>query len=369
MSGLAIDTYGQVATLGDGPMLLNLSWTLDEREWLSVDLKALVGARLHDEVAAGLHWTQQYLVKDPYGCETLGGAVERCFGVAGIAGQISSGAGVNALLHGLASLPQRGVAMADGGYPDYPHWLYRRDIPVYALDSAAFADGQASSTSADAAVDLFYVERPALFPAAWDSLDGLRRLCAAAADTGAIVLVDESNANYCAPAFSALALTAECDNLIVLRGLSKAYGMGGLRLGYCVSSMALTARVRHSLPALGASSLSLMLGREILDCGDIGAPLRARIAEAKQTAHALLDAAGLAHARLPVADALPYLMFDAVPELLADTHAGVLAGRLPRVALKRHPLWSADGGRALIRCSVPLRAERMALFAQRFADR
>jgi histidinol-phosphate/aromatic aminotransferase/cobyric acid decarboxylase-like protein len=357
---LAIDTYRAVPTLGDAPGLLNLSWTLDEREWLAADLDALAAGVLERELASGLQGLHRYLVKDPYGSETLGPAVEAYFGLPGLAPHVSCAAGVNGLLHGLAGLAgAEGVAMADNVYPDFAHWLTRRGIAIRAFDAAT---PQALDVwSSDRG--LIHLERPALFTAPWDSLDALRALCARLPQ--AIVLIDESNANYCPPAFSAATLTATFDNLIVLRGLSKAYGMGSLRLGYAVSSPTLTASVRAQLPALGVSSLSLLIGSAILACGDICGPLRTRIAEAKAHMRASLAACGVGpDALLPAGEALPYLLCDALPAPL-DTAADTAT---MRIGVKRHPLWSAMGPRTIHRCSVPLRAARMALLQARFAE-
>lgn len=354
---LAIDTYRAVPTLGDAPGLLNLSWTLDEREWLAADLDALVAARLEEELASGLPGLHRYLVKDPYGGDTLGPAVERYFGLSGLAPHVSCAAGVNGLLHALAALPGAdGVAMAGSVYPDFSHWLTRRGIAIRAFDADAPEALEDWSTHRG----LVHLERPALFASPWDSLDALSALCARMPH--AIVLIDESNANYCPPAFSAATLTATFDNLIVLRGLSKAYGMGSLRLGYAVSSPALTSRVRSHLPALGVSTLSLVLGGAILACGDIGAPLRARIAEAKTQLRASLGACGVdVTALLPAGEALPYLLFDALPAVLTDSGDPATL----RIGTKHHPLWHPQGMRTIHRCSVPLRPERMALLQAR----
>ncbi|TXH76046.1 MAG: aminotransferase class I/II-fold pyridoxal phosphate-dependent enzyme [Lysobacteraceae bacterium] len=349
---LAIETYRDVQTLGDGPALLNLSWTLDERDWLSLDLNALVADCLSMELDQDLAWTRRYLVKDPYGSDSLGNAVEHYFATAGLAEQITCAAGVNGLLHALAAMAdENGVAMADAVYPDYAHWLQRRGIVVCALHDALPQREEALS----AFEGIVHLERPALFPAAWDDAQAVRALCARM--PRATILIDESNANYCAPAFSAAPLTREFDNLLVLRGLSKAYGMGSLRLGYCVSSAALTARVRRHVPALSASSLSLMIGREILTRGDISAPLRKRIAEAKAETRALLAACGADTELLPCGDALPYLLFSEPPSVLAETAS---VGAAPRILFKRHALWTVRGPREIHRCSVPLHTARMA---------
>lgn len=354
---LAIDSYRRLGALHDGGGVLNLAWTSDEREFLGCDLTALVTACLEREVADGLPWTGRYGVQDPYGAGVVGPAVERFFGVAGLAADVSCGAGVNALLHGLASAWTGGtVALAAGIYPDFPHWLERLGVRAAVLP----ADGAAVPwLERQGPVSLVYIERPAFAGTAWDGLEAVRGLCACAARLGAVVLADESNANYCPPSYSAVALTREVANLAVLRGFSKAYGLGGIRVGFCVSSPALTTAVRAALPSLQAGSLSLLIARTVLEAGDLTAPLRRRIAAMKARALDRLTAAGVGAASLsPV---LPYVVLpDAVTLLWENPRVGIIT--------KRHPRWMGTGGAGWVqRCSVPLDAGRMAAFEDHLA--
>lgn len=354
---LAIDSYHEVTALADSAEVLNLSWTLDEREFLSVDVHTLVTGCLAQEIDTQLQWTAQYMVKDPYGALALGPAVESFFGTSGLAPHVTCAAGVNALLHALAGGWAGGTALLPVGvYPDFPHWLRRVGTPIVALPrDVDLPQWQAALCSGGVAV--VFIERPAFMGAPCDGLEHLRALCCAAEGAGAAVLIDESNANYLSLSDSAAPLTREIPNLAVLRGFSKAYGLGGIRVGFCVSSAALTPRIRAAVPPLQASSLSLLVARALLEAGDIAAPLRQRIAAMKRHAAALLDAAGLA--TLPCAQSLPYM-------LLADAAALERDGT---VAAKRHPLWAGAGKPEYVhRCSVPLRPQRMTLFQNRLAS-
>ncbi|MFC5215349.1 aminotransferase class I/II-fold pyridoxal phosphate-dependent enzyme [Streptomyces coerulescens] len=339
---LAIGSYDKVPDLSDGSGLLNLAWTQDERDLLTVDVMATVSAELAGEVAEELPFVGDYLVKDPYGEAVLGTAVAEFFGRPGWAASVTCGAGVGPLLHGLSLLAAGGtVEVVTDVYPDYPHWVTR-------------ARGRCVPHGSGHRGDVLLLERPALADERFAGLDAVRDLCTAAADQGAAVLVDESNANYLPPDFSAANLCPEVPNLIVVRGLSKAYGLGGVRLGYCVASAAMTEAVRDAVCPLGPSSLSLRIARGVLALGDVTSALRAEIARAKPLVRGLLAGAGIPDP-VPAATGLPYILFPHRPQ-----QAVRLLGERG-VQAKVQPVWSARTGRLteVGRMSVPLRQDRL----------
>lgn len=348
---LAVGTYAGLAALSDGAGLLNLAWTQDERPRLAADVMAVAAAELADEAARQLPYLGTYMVRDPYGEAEFGPAVAGFFGRPGWSAGVTCGPGVGPLLHGLSLLAVNGtVAVATDVYPDFPHWTARV--------RGRCVGYRAQAQAARAAVVL--LERPALLRDGFADLDDVRALCGRVARHGGVVVVDESNANYREPGYSAALLAPETDNLVVVRGLSKAYGLGGLRFGYCVSSAAATERVRAVVPPLGASSVSLRIARRVLELGDIAGPLRTRIAEHRPEALALLADAGVSGAEA-AAPGLPYVLFPHEPERALES----LAAR--GVQGKLHPFWSAaaEGAGYAGRISVPLEPARLAEFAAR----
>jgi hypothetical protein len=313
--GPAFRSYESIDPSAPEGDTLNLAWTRDERECLSVDLAKLI----EEELPA----VDRYLVRDPYGEATLGLALP--------GRTVTCGAGVVSLLHALARL-STAVRIIGDTYPDFPYWVTQNGGTC-----AAFAS-------------LWFLERPSLHGDAFADVADLGALCEDAARAGAIVIVDESNANYYPPAWSAIGLAQE--NLVVLRGFSKAYGLGGLRLAFCVASAALTERVRSVVPPLLASSLSLRVGARVLALGDITAPLRARIAAHKREAIELFERAGVE--TLPPSEHLPYVLSPAGYESLEAR--GILG--------KRHPLWSEGKLADIYRLSVPLSDARIARLRQ-----
>ncbi|MEV8512001.1 aminotransferase class I/II-fold pyridoxal phosphate-dependent enzyme [Dactylosporangium sp. NPDC051484] len=326
---------------------------MDEREFLAADLGGLIAAELTDEVAAGLPAVYSYLVQDPYGERWLGPTVAELFPMAGSG--VTVGAGVIALLHALAGLAGRDPVYVLGDvYPDLPHWMVAaggRCVSRFDFGNADDADHAGNVAACGARLVL--IERPALTGPTMD-LPRLRTFCASL-PAGVAVLVDESYANYHPPAYSAVPLTADLPNLAVVRGLAKGYGLGGIRVGYCVSSAGLTDRVRALVPPMLAASLSLRLARAVLALGDVTGPLRARIAQVRAETLELFERAGIVGAQ-PAGEHIPFMFFD------DEGDPGPTRLRAAGVLGKRHNYWSERRRTAAYRyrISLPLRAERMA---------
>jgi hypothetical protein len=321
----AFMTYQSVdptAADGDG---LNLAWTRDERESLAVNLAEVLADELRAEIA-GPRALDQYLVRDPYGEDALGPAVAVAFGIEW-RNRITCGAGVVSQLHALARLAARDSVRFIGDlYPDVPYWVAQQ--------------------AASSGPPIWFVERPSLVASAHDDVAALSD---EARRANAILVIDESNANYYPPAWSAVTLAR--DNVIVARGFSKAYGLGALRLGYCVASPALTERIRAVVPPMLASSLSLRLGARVLSLGDITAPLRTRIATHKREMIDLLRNQGIDDL-VAASEHLPYALSRGS------------AASLTQLVGKSHPFWANGALAHLYRLSVPLSEARMSVLRQ-----
>lgn len=350
MLSLAVSTYAKLERLADSAQLLNLAWTLDERELLAPGVDELLLAELAREISSGGELLHRYMVDDPYGERELLASVAGLFERPESELCLVAGAGVNSLLHGCARLHQR-VQVCGSVYPDFPFWVSRFGGSCTELGAEPLAAG------------VVFLERPSLLGAPLDDLSTLRALCQRAQDAGAVLVVDESNASYCPPSFSAMGLLPEHQNLIVLRGLSKAFGMGALRVGYAVAASTLRERIRGVVPPLLASTLSLRLARRLLEAGDLAAQLRSRIAANKARVLELLGTAGLVDFR-PAGTYLPYLVCSPdAPAVSALRNLGVQG--------KLHPIWAPgpDAPSRLFRVSVPLADARLALLEQRLRER
>lgn len=355
MISLAISSYAKVKTLADGPGLLNLAWTLDERAQLSTDINAVIARELESEARDGLEFVNSYLVKDPYGEGVLGPGIAEYFARPQHPGTVTCAAGAVSVLHALARFPDGRPACAIGrSYIDFPCWATHAGRACIALDPAADVM-ELARQAASSRASLLVLERPRLLGEALADLGEVAELCALAARSGMLVLIDESHANYHPPAYSALNLVADVPNLVVVRGFSKAYGLGSLRLAYCVASRETTQRLRTAIPPLQPSSLSLRIGAAILRLGDIGEPLRARIRESKSEMNRLFAHCGIGGV-IPASTGLPYHFVQYDPDLVSACFE--LQGILGKV----HRLWPDAVGAedSLYRLSTPLSAERMA---------
>jgi histidinol-phosphate/aromatic aminotransferase/cobyric acid decarboxylase-like protein len=355
---LAISSYETLPVLGDSEGVLNLAWTLDERAFLAVDPAAVIARELAQEVGERLPFVNSYFVQDPYGENVLGPAVAAFFAQEGWPCRVTCGAGANSLLHALARLAQAGSAFMVGDvYPDFPCWIERCGGECRSRAGWRGVDDLlAELESPPPAVVL--VERPALVGREL-ALSELAELCTVATRRDIVVLVDESHGNYLPPAWSAVRLVVDHPSLVVLRGLSKAYSQGGLRLGYCVTSAAMAERLRAMIPPLLVSSLSLRLGRAILALGDIMGPLRARVLTARMEMATALEPLGLQAAE--TCDQVPYVFYrDEDHEVQRSLESRGILG-------KQQPFWMEDDrsvGR-LYRLSVPLRPERLEILRRK----
>jgi histidinol-phosphate/aromatic aminotransferase/cobyric acid decarboxylase-like protein len=350
---LAVDTYATSPILRDTADVLSLAWTLDERHVLAADTQRHLAAFLREESDLALPRVNTYAVDDPYGERALRPALESFFDLDLSDTCLLSGAGVSALLCAMGSFAARWRVYVLGGvYPDLPIWVDRRGGWCNGAGGEATLDDHLQHIRS-MRPDLVFIERPGLFDDSVDALSCVRRLTAEAAEVGAIVAVDESNANYCAPSFSAIGLTTSNLNLLVLRGFSKAYGLGGLRLGYCVASQALREALRASIPPLGTSPLTIAMGVSLLRLGDIGVPLRERILAHRSRMTGVLRAAGIGTS-LRTCPCLPCFFFDesSGTRELMEAHS---------VVGKRHATWrgSPRGTSYSFRLSIPLTEERM----------
>jgi histidinol-phosphate/aromatic aminotransferase/cobyric acid decarboxylase-like protein len=340
----AIKTYEAISTLRDErDDLLNLAWTLDERELLSINLTDLITEQLQDEISNALQYVHSYFVKDPYGEELLGPAIAQYFAFDKPCA-VTCGAGVISLLSSIARLSTGKTALVIGDvYTDFPYWLEQSNANCVTGEIDVHKPA------------IVFFERPSLIGDATE----VQRICEAAAQHNAIVIIDESNANYYPPSFSAINLINNAPNLAVIRGFSKAYSLGGLRLAYCVSSPALKDAIRNVIPPLLPSSLSLKLGRKVLEQGDIAVTLRQTIKENKSKMKLLLEQAGLGSLILS-SEYLPYIFItENIPEAARQLEAKGIPG-------KPHPVWrSPEKIDTIYRLSVPLKPSRMELFQKK----
>ena len=271
---------------------LDLRYASDEAALLDPSPEAVWEELVRSTPDAGAGIVAGYAVDDPYGGERGAPVLARFFGVPLAPAQVTFGAGVTSLLHSLAPL-------ADGGTILSPA-LTHPDLAAWALPLGSTLRQLPAAPSPAQLVAALEVERPALLHldrpdfVGWHlELDELEEVVRAASRVGTVVMIDESPAPYLGPAGSAARLVGRADNLVVLRGFTKAYSLGGLRTAYAVASEGVAADVRERVPPLQVGELALHAGLRLLDAGDVFDRLRARVRAVKPAVAALLETAGV----------------------------------------------------------------------------
>lgn len=119
----------------------------------------------------------------------------------------------------------------------------------------------------------------------------LRRLAAAMASTGGLLVVDEAFADV-DPAIS-MAPDAGMPGLCVLRSFGKFYGLAGLRLGFALGPPELAGRIEDDLGPWAVPGPALSIGRAALEDRAWAEGMRADLGRAAARLDGLLAARGL----------------------------------------------------------------------------
>jgi histidinol-phosphate/aromatic aminotransferase/cobyric acid decarboxylase-like protein len=336
---------------------LDMRYAPDEDELLDPSPRRVWEELILSANRNGADIVNHYPVDDPYGSERGIETVSRFFNCEIEPRQLTFGAGVTSLLHDLYGL-------ADGGLIYAPE-LVHGDLEAWALATGNEVRLFPEPTTAEQLTAELEAIRPALlhldrpnFLGQVLSLDEMEEVIKAAARVGALVLIDESPAPYLGPAGSAARLVSRVDNLIVLRGFTKAYSWGGLRAGFALASRGVARHVRELVSPLQVSELALHAALKLLAAGDIFERLRERIRLMKPQAIELLTALGLDV--IEGHDDLPWVAFsDANGEATRILeHCGICALR-PAMA----PVFPQPSGE-FARITIPLSSDRLELFRE-----
>ena len=326
---------------------LDLRWSPDEIDWLEPDPRRIWADLLAAGPTAVTEAARAYRLDDPFGGRRLADALGSQFGRPFRPEHLTLGAGVASLLRDLIALADGGPVLAGSHcFADVPGWARRMGSTVHLFDDSAGPAGW---------LDVLHRVRPAMLlidrPTVFGTVHPISELepvLHAADGLGTIVVVDESYANYLGAGASVAPLTGTADNLVVLRGLSKGYCLGGMRVGLAISSAATAPAVRELVPALQVSELSAVAGMRLLAAGDIFGRLRERVRTGRPVVAGRLREWGLRPAYGH--PALPWLtLTDPAAERLLLDH-----GIVPKVL--------SGGGELVVKVAVPLSdARRQAL--------
>jgi histidinol-phosphate/aromatic aminotransferase/cobyric acid decarboxylase-like protein len=285
---LAVADWGATA---DG-VRLDLRYADDEAEWLQPTPREVWAELVNSVDDCGAGAIAHYPVDDPFGAVRGAPVVSRYFECPIAPGQLTFAAGVTSLLHDLSGLADGGPILAPASvHPDLLAWGMARGAEVRLLTEPVSHRSLLESI-ASLQPTLVHLDRPA-FTAEVLSLDEMSAVARAAAAVGALLLVDESPATYLPPTTSSVHLVDQTDNMVVLRGFTKAYSWGGLRGGFAVCSPALAEPVRELIAPMQVGELALRAALRLLGAGDACSRLRARTRMIKPWFAARLASAGL----------------------------------------------------------------------------
>ncbi|MEY9877492.1 histidinol-phosphate/aromatic aminotransferase/cobyric acid decarboxylase-like protein/CTP:phosphocholine cytidylyltransferase-like protein [Streptacidiphilus sp. MAP12-33] len=150
------------------------------------------------------------------------------------------------------------VALAVPGFNEYEAVFDEAQIerielqaPLFELDVAAFT-AQARAAQVDAVV----ITSPNNPTAMAVPRATLVQLCTALGEHGTTLVVDESFVDFCEPGQSLENEIQNFPNLVIVKSMSKAYGIGGLRLGYLLAQRQAAHRIREQLPIWNVNGLA-----------------------------------------------------------------------------------------------------------------
>lgn len=332
---------------------LDLRYAPDEAEWLDPQPSDVWDQFIcsHDRTS---RIVGNYPVYDPFGADRGAAVIGKHFDCALTTDQVTFAAGVTALLRCLGDLADGCVIAA----PEFVHG----DLEAWAITDGAKIHlvPDESSGGLRAALSairptLLHLDRPT-FHGRFLELDELSNLVGLAAKLGAIVVIDESAAPYPGPLQSAVRLVNLSTNLVVLRGFTKAYSLGGMRTGFSVTSPALAARVRELVPPLQVGELALAAALELLEAGDVFGGLRSRIHTVKPQISKLLASHGF-----EIVDGHRSLPWIAINN--SDGRAEqILSGCNIRCLRPSSPPTAAQTPPKSIRVTIPISDSRIELF-------
>ncbi|HEU0299819.1 MAG TPA: aminotransferase class I/II-fold pyridoxal phosphate-dependent enzyme, partial [Longimicrobium sp.] len=334
---------------------LDLRYASDEAELLDPSPHGTWEALVSELGHGGAGVVSAYPVDDPYGGVRGAEGVGRFFGIPLQPEQLTFAAGVTSLLHDLAGLADGGPVAAPAlVHPDLEAWAAARGSEIRLLSGDASLDALLRHVE-QVRPALVHLDRPD-FAGRFLQLDEVEALARAAARVGAAVVIDESPAPYLGPAGSAATRVNAVRNLVVLRGFTKAYSLGGMRAAFAVASPGIARRLRELVPPMQVGELALAAALRLLAAGDVFGRLRARVAQVKPVAVGLLREAGI-----EVLENDPRLPWVALADP-GGAASALLEARGIR-ALRPSPAPALPAPRLeVLRLTVALSDARMALF-------
>lgn len=114
-------------------------------------------------------------------------------------------------------------------------------------------------------VSFVFMDIPSNSTGNYASPEEIKPVIKAAQKQGSIVIVDEAYANYLPPHQTAAQLANTFPNLVIIRSLSKAFDLGGLRFGYTIMSKELAKHFKQIHAPFEPSVFSVLAARYVFE--------------------------------------------------------------------------------------------------------
>ncbi len=116
----------------------------------------------------------------------------------------------------------------------------------------------------------------------------------------AYIIIDEAFYDFLEDGFSYVHLIHRYPNMIILRSLTKMYGLAGLRIGYGIMSPKLVCQLSLFLPHWNVNSLAILAGEMIEDLDDFVQHTRAYVKKEREFVFSKLSQLGFEHSNSKV---------------------------------------------------------------------
>ena len=156
----------------------------------------------------------------------------------------------------------RKAVLLEPSFSEYKRTLLAQDIAVQSVvvdDICTYAVPFEKLCEQLTDNSVLYICNPNNPTGVCQTFETMRQLVHLTREKGALLVVDEAFIDFTDEASSVVHLVADNPHLIVLRSMTKMYGLAGVRLGYIVSQQ--TPTIAKLLPHWSVSYVALELGR------------------------------------------------------------------------------------------------------------
>lgn len=171
--------------------------------------------------------------------------------------------GIELLIRTFCIPQQDSIALFLPTYGMYKVTAESHNVALNALTQAELQTGSIASLIKEIGTSkLVFICNPNNPTGAMVSVDRIREI-SVQVGSKTLIVVDEAYIEFC-PEQSALSLLEQCNNIVILRTLSKAFGLAGLRTGFMLSRPEILAPVRKVIAPYPVSTVVARIAENAL---------------------------------------------------------------------------------------------------------